>query len=130
MLILTLRTDKPEAEIGLYDGAQQLDYQTWQAHRQLAETLHLKVAKLLEVHAYKLHDLGGLAVYQGPGSFTGLRIGITVANALADSLTIPIIGATGDEWLVNCLQQLAAGQSSTTVIPEYGALPNITQPRK
>jgi hypothetical protein len=43
MLIITLRTDKPDAEIGLFDSSRQLDYYTWQAHRQLAETLHTKL---------------------------------------------------------------------------------------
>jgi hypothetical protein len=36
MLILTIRTDKPEAEIGLFSDKDKLDYVIWQAHRQLA----------------------------------------------------------------------------------------------
>ncbi len=48
MIILTIRTDKPEAEIGLYDGEQQLAYEMWSAHRQLAETIHTKIKELLD----------------------------------------------------------------------------------
>ena len=36
MLILAIRTEKPEAEIGLFDDEKKLAYETWEAHRQLA----------------------------------------------------------------------------------------------
>lgn len=130
MYILTLKTDQPEAEIGLYSDEQQLSYETWAAHRQLAETIHLKIKATLEAQKIDLHQLSGLVVYQGPGSFTGLRIGLTVANALAASLGASIVGTTGDDWIKIGLQKLLAGESDKVVIPEYGALPNITAPRK
>ena len=43
-------------------------------------------------------DLTGVFVIKGPGSFTGLRVGIAVANQFAHQLNIPIIGMTTDEW--------------------------------
>ncbi|MDL2341731.1 MAG: tRNA (adenosine(37)-N6)-threonylcarbamoyltransferase complex dimerization subunit type 1 TsaB [Patescibacteria group bacterium] len=130
MYILTLRTDNPEAEIGLYKDTAQISYQTWQAHRQLAETLHLRIQEVLNAQSLSLKDLRGLVVYQGPGSFTGLRIGITVANALADSLTIPICGQLGEDWREAGAARIIAGASDKIVLPEYGALPNITAPKK
>ena len=130
MYILTLRTDNPEAEIGLYKDHEQISYQTWQAHRQLAETIHIKIMEVLATQELTLKDLDGLVIYQGPGSFTGLRIGITVANALANSLAIPICGTMSEEWLVTGLRRILAGQSDQLVLPEYGALPHITAPKK
>ena len=130
MIILTLRTDKPEAEIGLYDGEAQLQYEIWQAHRELAETIHLKIKHTLESQNIKLQQLGGIVVYQGPGSFTGLRIGISVANALADSLKIPIVGSQTEEWRAQGITALINGASDTLVLPEYGALPNVSTPKK
>ena len=47
MIILTIRTDKPEAEIGLFEGGKKLAYKSWSAHRQLAETLHTHIRDLL-----------------------------------------------------------------------------------
>jgi len=130
MLIITIRTDKPEAEIGLYDDQTQLTYYTWQAHRELAETIHLKLRDMLSEQHKELSDLGGIAVYKGPGSFTGLRIGITVANALAYSLQLPIISKEDPQWLEQAINDLLAGKTDTVALPEYGALPHITPQKK
>lgn len=129
MLILTIRTDKPEAELGLYNDSEQLAYQTWPAHRQLAETIHLKIDELLKSQHKTLQDLAGLVAFQGPGSFTGLRIGLTVANALAYSLRIPIVAAQTDDWVQLGLADLRRGKNQRLALPEYGAAPNITAPK-
>jgi tRNA threonylcarbamoyladenosine biosynthesis protein TsaB len=129
-MILSLRSDNPEAEIGLYNGTKQLEYETWTAHRQLAETLHLKIRDLLQKQGKDWHDITGVIVYKGPGSFTGLRIGIAVANALAASLRVPLVGADGEEWLQAGLKRLADGESEPVVVPEYGSPVHITPPRK
>lgn len=130
MIILTLRTDKPDSEIGLYDGEEKLVYKTWQAHRALAETLHAKVKALLDSQNLSWQDITGVAVYEGPGSFTGLRIGISFANALAYSNHAQIIGATGDGWLEDTIKALKSCKGKKQIVPEYGAEAHITQPRK
>lgn len=130
MLILTIRTDKPEAEIGLYEDDTQIAYETWQAHRQLAETLHRKVAALLTAQSKATADVQGIVCFKGPGSFTGLRIGLTVANALAYSLAIPIVAQQGDTWQANGVALLQAGENERVAMPEYGAPVHITQQKK
>ena len=129
MIILTIRTDKPEAEIGLYDEQEQLAYEVWEAHRRLAETINSNIQELLESKTKKLKDIQGIVVYKGPGSFTGLRIGISVANALAYSLDAPIIGATGS-WIEDGVARIKAGDNDKTVVPEYGAPVHTTTPKK
>ena len=130
MIILTLRTDKPEAEIGLYDDQGQLAYETWTAHRQLAETLHSKTLDLLKRQNKGWSDIQGLVIFKGPGSFTGLRIGLSVANALAYSLSVPIIGTMGDNWQTEGIENLLTGKSNKVAVPEYGSDAHITAPRK
>lgn len=129
MLILTIRTDKPEAEIGLYDDDRQLAYEVWTAHRQLAETLHIKIEELLKGQDKKLTDIEGIVAYEGPGSFTGLRIGLTVANALSYSLPVPIV-ARGETWIENGIADLLKGAKDKIALPNYGGEANITPPRK
>ncbi len=132
MRILTIRTDRPDAELGIYDGETQLASDTWLAHRQLAETLHIRIAALLKGCGLLIHDIEGIACFQGPGSFTGLRIGLTVANTLAYSLEVPIVAGTDDEvtgWQSAALRHLLNGENDTMIMPEYGAEPHITLPK-
>jgi tRNA threonylcarbamoyladenosine biosynthesis protein TsaB len=130
MIILTLRTDKPEAEIGLYDGEKQLAYETWTAHRQLAETLHRKVEELLRGQGKEWSDIEGIVCFQGPGSFTGLRIGLTVGNALAYSYALPIVATLEPNWLETGVSRLLNGESDTRAMPFYGADAHITVQKK
>jgi tRNA threonylcarbamoyladenosine biosynthesis protein TsaB len=130
MLILTIRTDKPEAELGLFDGHDQLNYLAWQAHRELAATIHAKLDELLKEKNKILKDVEGVAVFKGPGSFTGLRIGISVANGLAESLQIPVVATAGEKWLKLGIERLSAGENDKLALPEYGAPVKTTPPRK
>lgn len=129
-MILTLRTDKPDSEIGIYKGTEQIAYVTWPAHRQLAETLHRKLSDTLKQHTMVWADIDGIVVYRGPGSFTGLRIGLSVANALAASLTVPIIASGEEAWIQTGIARILNGESDSVALPEYGAPVHITQQKK
>src|SRR5437870_2193937 len=74
-LILVIRTDKEKAELYLYEDQKPLTEIKWQAHRQLAETIHKKLAEILNRLSISIDDVEGVVCFQGPGSFTGLRIG-------------------------------------------------------
>jgi len=130
MLVLTMRTEKPEAEIGLYLDNKKLDYLVWQAHRELSDTIHKNIAKLLERNKLEFKDINGLIIYKGPGSFTGLRIGFSVANALAYSLEIPITATNEETWIKQGLDLLDSKQGNKQVFPFYGLDAHITKPKK
>lgn len=130
MLVLTIRTDKPESEVGLFDDVRKIDGFCWEAHRQLAESLNTKINELLNKNNKKIKDIEGLVVYGGPGSFTGLRIGISTANAISYALSIPVLGVNGEGWDRSGIKQLKQGSSDGIVMPNYGADANITLPRK
>ncbi|SNY90382.1 tRNA threonylcarbamoyladenosine biosynthesis protein TsaB [Cohaesibacter sp. ES.047] len=59
-----------------------------------AERLMDEIAALLEEEQLGYQDLTRLAVTVGPGSFTGLRVGLATARALALALDVPLIGAS------------------------------------
>jgi len=130
MLILTLKTDQPEAEICLYEDTKLLKQETWQAHRQLAETIHTKLANLLKSSHKDWKDISGIVCFKGPGSFTGLRIGMSVANAAAYGVDAKIVSEQGKLWRENGIKRLQAGDSEVVAMPEYGAEAHITQQRK
>ena len=130
MLILTIRTDKPEAELGLFDDDQKLAYIFWPAHRELSATIHKKLAELLESQGKTLENLQGIVCFKGPGSFTGLRIGLTVGNALAYGLQIPIKAAAGEAWMQTGIAALKSGDVDEIALPEYGAEAHITVQKK
>lgn len=128
-MILLLDTSTPECRLSLVDGDWRYDA-TWEAYRELAKGLLSYIQTQLESQQKTWTDLTGLGVYKGPGSFTGLRIGITVLNTIADSENIPIVGETGDDWREKAIERLINNESDRIVLPEYGGEANITQPRK
>jgi len=130
MIIVTIKTDQPMAEVGLFRDHEKLGYSVWEAHRTLTDTIHVQIKKLLDMASMDWGDIGGVIVFKGPGSFTGLRIGFAVANTLAYINKAPIVSTMGDAWLQEGLKRLVAGEDEHIAMPEYGAQANITLPRK
>ena len=128
-MILLLDTSNPVCKVSLVDGDWRYDDQ-WESGRSLAkgllEYLHTSLVKNDKTWA----DISGIVAFKGPGSFTGLRIGLTVLNTFADSESVPIVGTTGDDWQSAGIQRLLDGENDTLVMPEYGAEAHITTPRK
>jgi len=69
-----------------------------------AEKLHVFIEQSLKEAAISYQDLAAIAVSQGPGSYTGLRIGVSAAKGLCYALGIPLIA-------VDTLQSLASQAS-------------------
>jgi tRNA threonylcarbamoyladenosine biosynthesis protein TsaB len=130
-MILTIRTDNPEAEVGLFkpDGSEVV-YNKWQAHRELEATLLLTIEKMLDKTKTTKKDLKGIVVYAGPGSFTGLRIGFTVTNTLAAGLNIANVKSGSDDWIADGIKKLSELDQPQILLPDYGGEANITKPRK
>ena len=128
-MILLLDTSTPLCRLLLIDGDQRFEHE-WQDDRQLAKGLLGWLQERIGEQDRTWHDLTGIGAFAGPGSFTGLRIGLTVLNTLADSLNIPIIGGQGDAWQDDVLTRLQKGDNDNIVVPFYGSDANITMPRK
>lgn len=128
-MILLLDTSTPTCHLSLIEGDWRYDT-NWEAGRGLAKGLLEFLEKELEFQEKSWADVTGLVAYKGPGSFTGLRISITVLNTLAHTNRWPIVGVTGDDWRAQGVARLEACENDEIVLPEYGGEANITQPRK
>jgi len=75
-----------------------------------------QLAALLERHNFSKVDIGGFSVVCGPGSFTGLRIGLAVVKGLADVLAKPIAAVS----LLEAVASAADSQGKVTAALEGG----------
>jgi tRNA threonylcarbamoyladenosine biosynthesis protein TsaB len=89
--------------VALYNGVEVLAEHTWTSRDYHTVELAPAVADILTRNALKAADLGAIAVATGPGSFTGLRIGLALAKGLALALHVVLVG-------VPTLDILAAAQ--------------------
>ena len=128
-MILLLDTSTPICKLQLIEDAWHFEDE-WQANRELARHLLSYLHTSLEKNGKTWRDISGIGVFKGPGSFTGLRIGLTVLNTLADAQDIPIVGAGGNEWWSEAIARLENGENDRIVLPFYGSEAHITKPRK
>lgn len=128
-MILLIDTSTPVCRVTLVEGEARTECE-WQADRTLAKNLLRYLTEALAESGLALSGLTAIGVMMGPGSFTGLRIGMAVCNTLADSLMIPIVGARGEQWQEVALERLRAGETDRVVLPYYGSEAHITKPRK
>lgn len=129
-MILAIRTDKVEAELYLIANDQIIDQYIWRAHRELADTILLKIEAMLNKNSFKISDISGIIVFTGEGSFTGLRIGTTVGNAIAYSNNVPIVASSGSNWINTGLKEIKDAKPGELAVPIYHSEPNITQSKK
>lgn len=128
-MILLIDTSTPTCKLVLLDGDKRFESE-WLANRELSRSLHDFMNKQLSAHNWSWKDITGIGVFRGPGSFTGLRIGLVTVNTLADGLGVPIVGTEGDDWQERAIERLENSENDRIVLPEYGAGANITKPRK
>lgn len=92
MKILAIDTSTPAAGVALMDGGTVLAESNLDSGITHSRTLLPEVKRLLDEFGIEIRDLTLVAVGLGPGSFTGLRIGLAVAKGLAWAARIPLVG--------------------------------------
>lgn len=102
-MLLAIDTATRATGVCLANGAQILAEHIWHSERYHTVELAPEVAVLLQRNHVDLNDLEAVAVASGPGSYTGLRIGMALAKGIALAQRIPLIG-------VPTLDILAAAQ--------------------
>jgi len=99
-----------------------LDKLTLTINQNHSEKLLPAILKILKRNKIALKDLLGIGVAAGPGSFTGVRVGVAAANALGFALDIPAAGVKcekGNDLIREVFQNFKAGKFSEPVMPVY-----------
>ena len=102
--ILSIETSTSICSVAIHEQGELLALAEIKEPGAHAEKLLLLVDEVFEKAGLSFADLDAVAVSQGPGSYTGLRIGVSTAKGIAYALEIPLIG-------INTLQAMAASQS-------------------
>src|ERR1700724_2918410 len=79
-----------------------------------------QIAALLEKHGYRKTDLGAFAVVSGPGSFTGLRVGLAAIKALAEALQKPIAAISLLEAVASSSTRRGAARGRVLAVLDAG----------
>ena len=91
-LILCLETATTNCSVALSENGSVIAFREDTSKQYShAERLHVFINEVLEETEYGLSDLDAIAVSKGPGSYTGLRIGVSAAKGLCFSLDVPLL---------------------------------------
>lgn len=91
---LAIDTSTSALAIGVIDKEKVWGEMLTDLKRHHSERLLPSIQQLLQEAHIPLTDIGGIAVSRGPGSYTGVRIGVMTAKTLAWSLEIPLVGVS------------------------------------
>jgi tRNA threonylcarbamoyladenosine biosynthesis protein TsaB len=107
-MLLAIDTATNITTLALHDGQRLLAEESWRspAHNHAAEIAPV-IQKMMGRCTVTMRDLTALAVCSGPGSYTGLRIGVALAKGIASALRLPLVG-------VASLDVLALGHPQAT----------------
>jgi tRNA threonylcarbamoyladenosine biosynthesis protein TsaB len=108
-LVLGLETSSSESGVALCSDGSLLAEVEFRHEMSLLTQLPARIDELLHAGGAAMSDLGGVGVSSGPGSFTGLRIGVSAAKGIAYTLGIPIVG-------ISTLEALARNASTSGMI--------------
>jgi tRNA threonylcarbamoyladenosine biosynthesis protein TsaB len=91
-MIICLETATNLCSVALCNSAGVISLRESNEPKSHASILTLLIEEILKVSGIRARDLEAIAVSKGPGSYTGLRIGVSVAKGIAYAASIPIIG--------------------------------------
>ncbi len=115
-MILILNTSTTQYSIGLMDMQGVLVSEYILPYKNLGSKIIMPSIEFLIKHVENMHisNIKGIAVAIGPGSFTGLKVGLSIAKGMSFSLSIPVVGVSSLEALA--MQVLEAKDIPITAI--------------
>jgi len=100
MIILALETATSHQSVAVFNDQHLLAYLEYESGKPLTPQIIPTIDRLLTSVSLQVSDLEGLAISMGPGTFTGLRVGLATMTAFRLALNIPLVGVSTLEGLV------------------------------
>ncbi|SHI29193.1 tRNA threonylcarbamoyladenosine biosynthesis protein TsaB [Hymenobacter daecheongensis DSM 21074] len=120
-LILSLETSSPVCSVALHRDGSLLGQSELRLEKSHSTHLSLLANQLLENCQCTLPELAAVAVSDGPGSYTGLRIGAAAAKGLCFALDIPLIAVSTLQAMAAQVAAYTAGAENTLFCPMLDA---------
>ena len=114
MIKLFIDTATSRLIVGIYKDNKELYSENVEAHNDLSSRVLPTIKKICEEVNIKINDVDEIYVVNGPGSFTGIRVGVTIAKTLAWSLNKKI-------YTVSELQLQASAPKTKYIVPMIDA---------
>lgn len=92
MTLLAIDTSSAYASVAVFDGSAVIAEETWNARRRHDDHLFTAIERVLVLAGASIADVSRVAVAIGPGSFTGLRVGIAAAQGMARGSAVALVG--------------------------------------
>src|SRR6202789_368577 len=116
MRVLLMHTSGGEGSVALADTelAEAIVAREMLPGRSSSERLVPAVKRLMEASGWTLRELAAIVVVHGPGSFTGVRVGLSAAKGLSEAGEVPLIAVSRLALLAGCVD--GGGQSVHAVL--------------
>ena len=99
--ILCIETSLEYCSVSLIQDGRVIDSENINIKKSHSEFILVLVKTLLKRVKISLNQLSAIAVNKGPGSYTGLRIGVSTAKGLCFSLDLPLISVNSLDLMIN-----------------------------
>ena len=110
-LILNIETSTKTCSVNLSKNGQIIENREISSEKYVhGEKLHLLIKELFTSSKISIQKLNAVAVSSGPGSFTGLRIGVSTAKGLSFSLNIPLISMDAIEIMIQQYNMISTNE--------------------
>jgi len=112
-LLLAIDTSTDQVGLALTDGDTTSEL-SWHARQRQTSTILLGIDHLLGLGGHAVGDVAAVAVAIGPGSFSGLRVGLSVAKGLVLARDVPVVGIS--TLLVTAEPHVSASRPAVAVV--------------
>lgn len=118
--ILALETATDVSSVALFEDGVLVALQEVHSNRTHARLVTVMIERMLQDLELRPSDLSAVCVAKGPGSYTGLRVGVSVAKGLCMALEIPLLSVSSLESLAHSVQDVAL-QMDAWIVPMIDA---------